>query len=266
MRPGGLDGPQVLAEDSAFLDWLTALRVTGIARLAGLPSDDGLLERIVTRIGPIRETNFGRLYELSIKDDPDSNAFTTAGLSLHMDLPTRECPHGLQFLFCRENSARGGEGLYADGYRIAEDLRAEEPEQFAALASVSWEFNNRAKDCDYRAQGPVIALDGEGRIAGIRLTPWLRSPLKARLSEQDRAYRSVRAFMRRSQDPAYQLVVRYRPGDLLAFDNRRVLHGRRAYDPGGGARRIEGAYADRDDLHSRIRTLQRARRTSEPGP
>ena len=261
-QPPTFDGPQVLADESALLDWLTALRDCGIARLEGLPSTDGLLERIVTRIGPIRETNFGRLYELAIKDDPDSNAFTTAGLSLHMDLPTRECPHGLQFLFCRDNTARGGEGLYADGYRIAEDLRTEEPEVFEALTSVVWEFNNRAKDCDYRARGPVIALDDEGRISGIRLTPWLRAPLKAPLSEQEGAYLSVRAFMRRSQDPAYQLVVRYRPGDLLAFDNRRVLHGRRAYDPGGGARHIEGAYADRDDLHSRIRTLEREHRRS----
>lgn len=256
-RPPTYDGPRALLDDAIFLDWLVALRDTGIARLEGLPCEEGMLELLVTRIGPLRETNFGRIYDLFIKDDPDSNAFTAAALSLHMDLPTRECPHGLQFLYCRENSTTGGEGLYVDGYRIAEDLRAEEPAHFAALSTVVWEFNNRAKNCDYRARGPVIALDETGRVSGIRFTPWLRSPLKAPLAEQERAYLSVRAFMRRSQDPAYQLSVRYRPGDLVAFDNRRVLHGRRAYDARGGRRYIEGTYADRDDLHSRIRTLQR---------
>ena len=265
-RPPTCDGPRALSENAVFLDWLLALRDSGIARLEGLACEDGLLERLVTRVGPIRETNFGRTYTLFIKDDPDSNAFTAAGLALHMDLPTRECPHGLQFFYCRENTTTGGEGLFVDGYRIAEDLRAEERAHFDALSGVVWEFNNRAKDCDYRARGPVVALDDAGRVSGIRLTPWLRAPLKAPLAEQERAYRSVRAFMRRSQDPAYQMLLRYRPGDLVAFDNRRVLHGRRAYDAQGGRRHIEGAYADRDDLQSRIRTLGRDLRAAKDAP
>ena len=40
-----------------------------------------------------------------------------------------------------------------------------------------------------------------GRVTGLRLTPWLRAPLKAPLAEQERAYLSVRAFMARAQDP-----------------------------------------------------------------
>jgi len=51
-------------------------------------------------------------------------------------------------------------------------------------------------------------------------------------------------------------------GDLLAFDNRRVLNGRRGYDAHGGKRFIEGIYGDRDDLHSSIRTLQRGATTA----
>ncbi len=256
-EPPTLDGPAALEEPEVLLAWLISLRTWGIARLAGLPSEDGLLEKVVTRIGPVRETNFGRSYSLFIKPNPDSNAFTSQALLPHMDMPTRECPHGLQFFFCRDNSVVGGEGLFVDGYRIARDLRAEEPEVFAALSEIVWTFNNRAEDSDYRAEGPIFKLDAAGEVEEVRFTPWLRAPLKAPLAVQERAYGSVRRLIARSCDPRYQLVVAYRPGDLVAFDNRRILHGRRAYEANGGVRFIEGIYADRDDLHARIRVLSR---------
>ena len=205
----------------------------------------------------IRETNFGRTYTLAIKPDPDSNAYTSLPLPQHIDLPTRECPPGLQFLFCRENTTTGGEGLYTDGYRVAEDIRREEPEHFQALSTIPWTYNNRAKGNSYKASGPVIELDDAGQITGIRYNTWLRSPFVGPLEMHDKAYRSYRAFAARAHDPAYQLKVTYRTVELFAFDNRRALHGRKGYDAGGGIRFIEGVYSDRDELNSAIRALDR---------
>ncbi len=247
----------VLTDDRAFADWLEALRDFGVARLADVPVRDGMLEEIVARIGPIRSTNFGRLFQVVVKDDPNSNAYTSTSLVPHMDLGTRETPPGLQFLFCRENSTSGGEGVYVDAYRIAEDMRRDEPEHFASLSTIVWEFKNRARDSDYRADGPIFSCDAAGELTEVRYTPWLRAPLRAPIDVQDRAYTSIRAFMRRNTDPTYQLQVTYRPGDLLAFDNRRVLHGRSSYSEAGGKRHLEGCYADRDDLHSAIRLMRR---------
>jgi len=122
--PPTFDGPAALGDERRFLAWLEALRDYGLARLEGLPLQDGLLEHIVTRVGTVRETNFGRVYHLLAKDEPDSNAYTSAALGAHMDIPTRQCPPGLQFLYCRKSSVRGGAGVYVDGYRIAADMRA----------------------------------------------------------------------------------------------------------------------------------------------
>lgn len=255
--PPSFDGTEALRDPAIFLAWLRALRDYGVARLENMPEEDGLLMQIVERIGPVRESNFGRMYTLEIKDDPDSNAFTSDALMQHIDMPTRECPHGLQFLFCRDNSTSGGEGIYADAYRIARDLAEQEPDHFKALCEISWTYNNRSKTNSYKATGPVVERDGTGRITGIRYNTWLRAPLVASLADQDRAYRSYRAFAARAQDPKYQMTFAYRPGDLLAFDNRRALHGRNGYDAQGGTRFIEGIYSDRDDLHSAIRTLER---------
>ncbi|MEM7223308.1 MAG: TauD/TfdA family dioxygenase [Pseudomonadota bacterium] len=255
--PPSFDGPMALKAPSVFLAWLESLRDYGIARLRGLPQRDGLLEEIVTRIGPVRESNFGRQYVLAIKDNPDSQAYTSDSLLQHIDLPTRETPHGLQFLYTRENTTTGGEGIYADAYRVAEDMRGEEPDHFRSLVTDKWDYNNRARTSDYRGRGPVVETDDKGRITGIRYNTFLRAPLKAPLEVQARAYRAYRAFCARAQSERYQMRIRYEPGDLLAFDNRRVLHGRAGYDAKGGTRFIEGIYGDRDDLYSRIRTLKR---------
>ena len=255
--PPSFDGPQALEDPTIFLQWLEALRDFGVARLRGLPQQDGLLEDIVTRIGAVRESNFGRQYVLCIKDDPDSQAYTADMLLQHIDLPTREIPFGMQFLFIRENTVKGGDGLYVDGYQVAEDIREEEPENFTSLTTDLWEYNNRSRTTDYRGRGPVIETDATGRITGVRYNTFLRAPLKAPVDIQARAYRAYRSFCARAQDPRYLMRVRYESGDLFAFDNRRALHGRSGYEAASGNRFIEGIYSDRDDLASRIRILKR---------
>lgn len=260
--PPTFDGKSALGDEKVLLAWLQALCDVGVSRLEGLNDSDTMLFDVVQRIGPIRETNFGRMYVLKIKDDPDSNAFTSSALIQHMDMPTRENPPGLQFLYCRRNTTTGGEGVYVDALKIAEDLRNQKPDVFEALTTINWEFRNKSKTSDYRATGPVINLDAEGRPCDVRITPWLRAPLKAPPHVVDRAYRSVRQFMCRAESKEYQMIINYKPGDLLAFDNRRVLHGRRGYDAKGGERYIEGCYADRDELYSKIRILERQFKSS----
>jgi gamma-butyrobetaine dioxygenase len=58
------------------------------------------------------------------------------------------------------------------------------------------------------------------------------------------------------------LSNRFEAGDLVGFDNRRILHGRDAYDPGIGRRVLRGCYIDRDDVLSRLRVLRRNRATA----
>ena len=55
------------------------------------------------------------------------------------------------------------------------------------------------------------------------------------------------------------IAVELRPGDLVAFDNRRVLHGRDAFreHDGGVERWLRGCYSERDELRSRRRILDR---------
>ena len=69
-------------------------------------------------------------------------------------------------------------------------------------------------------------------------------------------YRGYTLFARLIADAAFHIQVQLQPGDLFIVDNRRVLHGRTAYDSSGGTRHLQGCYADIDGLHSTIRVLE----------
>ena len=85
----------------------------------------------------------------------------------------------------------------------------------------------------------------------------LRAPLSAPLEQVDRVYRALQHAFALAEDRANQLRVRLQPGDLLGFDNRRVLHGRTAYDPATGNRWLRGCYVEREELYSRLRIIAR---------
>lgn len=60
------------------------------------------------------------------------------------------------------------------------------------------------------------------------------------------------------RDPHYHLDWRLEAGDLIAYDNNRVLHGRAAFDAQTGERHLQGCYLNAEDLTSRLRLLDRA--------
>jgi hypothetical protein len=47
------------------------------------------------------------------------------------------------------------------------------------------------------------------------------------------------------------------PGECVVFDNRRVLHGRKAFDTGSGTRWLRGTYIADEDFRSRMASIPR---------
>ena len=251
------DGPGVLEDDDTLYEWLIALREYGLTRLESVPTEALMIERVAARIGTVRETNFGRLFDVCSKPDPDSNAYTPLELLPHTDLPTRELQPGIQMLHCLTNTARGGKSVMVDGFYLADVLRREYPEHFEVLTRVPLSYHNRAKTTDYRWRAPMLSLDATGQITEVRPGMLLRAPLDVPFEEVESVYAALQTFYRLIRDDAYRAVFPIKSGDVLAFDNRRVLHGREAYNPTSGERHLKGCYLDRDELLSRIRVLQR---------
>lgn len=92
----------------------------GFTMLHGLECRSGAVFDVVARFGHIRETNYGRLFDVKTRSSPDNLAFSSAGLALHTDNTYRNPVPGLQLLHCLENSDQGGETLLRDGFHAAE--------------------------------------------------------------------------------------------------------------------------------------------------
>jgi gamma-butyrobetaine dioxygenase len=247
----------LMSNDAELLDWMVAARDVGLTLVLGVPAESQSLLKVAQRISHIRETNFGRVFDVASKPNPDSTAYTSVNLPPHTDLPTRELQPGLQFLHCLVNEAVGGESIFVDGFAIAEALRQEAPEDFRILTTTPMEFWNRDSKTDYRWSGPLIALDAEGGLSEVRFANFLRGPINASVQRMPAVYRALRLFQQMSRQERFRVERRLSPGDMWVFDNRRVLHARREFDPMSGNRHLQGVYVDRDELRSRIRVLER---------
>lgn len=253
-EPPTIAAGDVLHDDRLLERWLATLIEFGICRLIGLPVEEDSLGRLMARVAPVRETNFGSIWSVTASNEPDSTANTRLGLGQHTDLPTREVPPGFQFLHCIENSVDGGTSRMSDGLAVVADIRAEHPEAYDALTTLDWVFCDRSPHVEHRWVGPIIDSTA-GSLTLRAFYPVRRAP-HMDPADVPRAYDALRVFARTAHDPRFQISFDLGPGDLVAFDNHRILHGRDAFEL-TGSRHLRGCYADRDDLFSRLRVLRR---------
>ena len=61
------------------------------------------------------------------------------------------------------------------------------------------------------------------------------------------AYSAMQRLYKLASDSRFQIQFPFKTGDVLCFDNRRILHGRNAFD-GTGSRHLRGIYIDRDEI------------------
>jgi len=253
------DGAAVLAGDQSELQhWLTSIHTHGVGILEDLPVDQEMIQIVPSMIGPVRSTNFGDAFDVRTKTvDVTSNAYTDLELPVHTDLDTREYMPGLQFLFCMVNDAGGGESRLTDAAHLTEHLRQHEPEAFDALTTIPVHFINKAQDTDYRHVSPFLVVDHEGQLVEARWSPWLRGPLDSTMHDAERFYASLRLALTLADSAAFVVTTKLAPGEMLGFDNRRLLHGRGPVDRSSGERWLRGCYVEREELRSRLRVAHR---------
>ncbi|GEN29533.1 hypothetical protein HVA01_31790 [Halovibrio variabilis] len=239
--------------------WLTAMLRDGLALITDGPLVEEEVSRLAERIGPQRATNFGARFDVRSKPNPNNAAYTAVGLPLHIDLPNWRHPPDIQLLYCLQNEASGGESLFADGARVVEALRQQSPEALAILSETPIDFRFQDETHDIATRAPVISLDADGNLVEARLNNWIRDALQIPMEQMDAWYSAYALLWKLFHSEAHQLEFTLRPGQMVAFDNRRVLHGRREFDPNSGARHLQGTYLDRDMLASRLRVLARHR-------
>ncbi|MYV98597.1 TauD/TfdA family dioxygenase [Streptomyces sp. SID3343] len=235
---------------------LSAVEGLGLALLRGVPRVEEQVLAVAETFGFVRETNYGRLFDVRVEDKPNNLAFTSVRITPHTDNPYRDPVPTLQLLHCLTNEAAGGDSGFVDGFRAAALLRDEQPDAYQVLVRTPVPFEFRDAHTQLRAHRPIIGADGGGRIREVRFNNRSMGTLRLPFTELTGFYAAYRAFAEVLARLELMRTMRLLPGDCVVFDNTRVLHARTAFD-GAGARHLQGCYADLDGLSSTLGVLNR---------
>ena len=242
----------------------------GVVVLHDVPCEPGAVLAVARSLGYVRETNYGRLFDVRAEPAAANLAFTRLPIAPHTDNPYRDPVPTVQLLHCLHAAADGGgDSTFTDGFRAAAVLRRQDPAAFTCLTTTPVTFAYADAAAVLRATGPMIGLDPRGRIRQIRFND--RSLAPVRLPRRRPGRSTPPTAPSPSWPPARTRwsTATLAPGDCVIFDNTRILHGRTAFADGGGTgvrasrRHLQGCYADLDGLASTVAVL--AREQAAPG-
>jgi len=254
-----IEHDEIMNSDKGLIKYLELLHYSGIAIVKNAPIEKKSAFPVLNRIGSIRETFFKTPFEVINIPKPNNSAYTAHALRNHMDLPWFEMPPGYQFLHCLINSAEGGQSSAVDGFAVADYLRKNEKEIFETLVSIPLKF----KDNDYTQESirifhaPAITLTKDDDYNDIRFSVATMDTLDCHPDIMDKVYKAHHRLGNLLHDDKFQIKFRLNPGDIFSFNNRRVLHGRTAFDPNSGHRHLQGYYIDRDEIIGRLNFLKK---------
>ena len=254
----GAEFKALKTDTKALQNWLSQVARFGFGCVSDGPVASGALLDLVALFGFVRETNYGRWFEVRTEINPTNLAYTGLGLQAHTDNPYRDPLPTLQLLYCLENSAEGGDSQVVDGFHAAHRLRNEAPEDFEMLSRHCARFNYRGTGgVHLSSRKPMIELAPDGELVAVRFNNRSAAPITdVPYDLMAKYYGAYRRFGQIIDDPAMAVSFKLEPGQSFLVDNTRVLHARTGYAATGGARWLQGCYADKDGLLSTLAILE----------
>jgi gamma-butyrobetaine dioxygenase len=239
--------PDWVADPSIREDWLYYVGRDGLAFLSGVPVEDSAVLQVAAHIGFVRETNHGRIFDRR----------TAAALPVHTGNPYRDPVPGFQLLHCLSNAGRAGESKFVDGMAAAERVRAHDADAFSTLCKTPILYRFQDAAVDFAVERTMLDLDTHEQFRAIYYNDHSIAPLPLKGPLLKKYYAAYRQLAELLCDPARSVLYRLQPGDLVLFDNTRILHGRTAGE--GGSSHLQGCYLEADGLYSSLAVLSRKR-------
>ena len=231
---------------------------------------------------------YGNIFHVRVGERNSNNvAYTSSALCPHQDLAYYESPPGMQLLHCIANGSGvvGGESTLIDVMAAAYQLRELRPESFECLVQCPATFVKQRDGACMTYRRPHIVLAGgydndiDSEVTAVFWSPPFEGPVCLPPDQVDRYYEAYADFERLlngntnddnddelsqyAQDFTWQHKLQ--PGEMLVFNNRRMVHGRRSFFAAEGVsfdesqRHLVGCYTNIDDTLNSYRVLLRER-------
>eukprot|EP00434_Breviolum_minutum_P033287 symbB.v1.2.029451.t1/scaffold3186.1/size61749/4 len=271
---------EVLNNEETKLKLTSDLLIAGAALIDGVPKEHGIVIEFGKNLSTLRQTEWGPFFNVRTKPDAALGAakrdlaYTPRAIGFHTDNPYRDPTPDFQLLHALEHCSCENEvpceacsvlNYLVDGFYIAQELQKENPENFDLLSDVPVRFENNGGDGSSALihVAPHLELDvadteGKKALKVVRFSAksgQYAPPLD--LQTTSKFYKARRRFSELAHEPKHAVTMQFKPGQILVFDNRRILHARSHILPSDGERWVQGAYIDRDGLWLAFERLRR---------
>jgi len=263
---------------------------------------EACVERLSQRISYARQTNYGIRFHVKAKANANNQAYTNQALQLHSDLPFYKMAPDVQMLHCVGvgASSSGGASVFSDGVAAAYRLREQYPDKYKLLTEKKVQFSDWSTNGEFELhdEKPIITEVQDPlnpsrppMVTHIHLNEGVRCHLlnSCDASEVRPLYDAIVTLLEILDEPDLRIEFCMEPGQMVIWNNNRVLHGRNGFTVGtledeasmnddqmqrgkqmksvvsiedllqkqGSYRHLVGGYVDWDDALSRMRVLER---------
>ncbi|KFZ16007.1 hypothetical protein V501_02438 [Pseudogymnoascus sp. VKM F-4519 (FW-2642)] len=265
-----IDYNKSMEDDKTLFEVLKQLRLYGLVFIKNVPGENGPAA-MGKRIGRLRDTFYGETWDVKSVPQAKNVAYTHQFLGFHMDLLYMADPPGFQLLHCIKNSCEGGESMFTDAFYAVNQLQSSYPAETSVLAEFPVNYHYKNAGEHYRHSHPTVEYDTTAHSTNatrplkyVNYSPPFQGPFNltngtsdttslARLSAYHEMAGKFQEITEREEN-----IYKYKmkEGEMVIFNNRRVLHARTAFDVSSGERWLKGGYIDTDVVLSRHRVLR----------
>ena len=128
-----------------------------------------------------------------------------------------------------------------DGLKITRNYKSNN--DYDALTSIEVPGNYTGDGVILEAKRPIIKLDNKNQITQISFNNYDRAPFRLNPELTKIFYEAISLFDNLANSEQYQWRHILKPGELLIFNNWRVLHGRGSFN---GKRKMKAATLSED--------------------
>ncbi|KFM58036.1 Gamma-butyrobetaine dioxygenase, partial [Stegodyphus mimosarum] len=221
----------------------------GLVIIREVPCEKGEVMKVMKKFAFTMDTKWRTNFQVithPLQTDPKHLAYTGRQLEIHTDMNYLEKSPAIQALHCLNaisedaSSSDPGKSIFVDGYHIANLLKKENPAFYYILSTTPVKFKMHSHGLYYEKEQYIICVNRKGAVAEIHYNNRTMAPFEGPADRIVSFYEAYKMFGQKLRDEEYQFTFIMKPGDLMIFNNIRVLHGRNAFDPNFAFRHLEG--------------------------
>ena len=249
------DNKKIHQDKNNLIEMLRSFYEYGYVIIENTKAEESEVINFAEKIGPVRTTNWGKLFNVVSKPNPNDLAYTALELKSHSDNPYRKPVPGIQLLHCIANESTGGDSSLVDGFSVAEYLKANHEDFYEILTQTNVNFKFTDVDVILENKSKLIELDDDRNFKQISFSGRLDYVPLLNDENLEIFYKARKCMYELCNSDQFKIKFRLSKGMIAMFDNLRTLHGRTKFDPNTGFRHLQGCYIDHDATEGKLRRL-----------